>query len=38
LLSTEDPKTKQQTWITGVTNKGISANLITAGKLNAGEI
>ena len=38
LLSTEDPKTKEQTWITGVTNEGISANLITAGRLDTGAI
>jgi hypothetical protein len=38
LLSAEDPKTKEQTWITGVTNQGISADLITAGKLDAGQI
>jgi hypothetical protein len=38
LLSAEDPRTKQQTWITGVTNKGISADLITAGKLDTKEI
>jgi hypothetical protein len=38
LLSAEDPKTKQPTWVTGVTNQGISASLITAGKLNTGEV
>ena len=38
LLSAEDPKTKEQTWITGVTNKGISANLITTGRLDAGTV
>lgn len=38
LLSAKDPKTQQPIWVTGLTNKGISANLITAGKLNTGEI
>lgn len=38
LLSAEDPRTKEQTWMTGLTNQGISANLITAGRLNTGEI
>ena len=38
LLSAKDPKTQKTTWVTGLTNKGISANLITAGKLNTGEI
>lgn len=38
LLSAEDPKTHEQTWMTGLTNQGISANLITAGRLNTGEI
>ena len=38
LFSAEDPRTKEQTWITGVTNQGISANLITAGRLDTGSI
>ena len=38
LFSAEDPDTKEQTWVTGVTNQGISANLITAGRLDTGAI
>lgn len=38
LFRTTDPKTKQQTWMTGITKDGISANLITAGKLDVGQI
>ena len=38
LLSAEDPATREQTWKTGLTSKGISADLITAGKINTGEI
>jgi hypothetical protein len=38
LFSLEDPITKKQTWRTGVTNQGISADLITAGRLDAGVI
>lgn len=38
LLSMEDPNTKEQTWRTGITNEGISADLITAGRLDAGVI
>lgn len=37
LLSKQD-ENGQQKWVTGVTSDGISANLITAGMLNAGEI
>lgn len=37
LLSKQDKNGEQQ-WVTGVTSDGISASLITAGTLNAGEI
>lgn len=37
LLSKQDENGEQK-WVTGVTSDGISANLITAGILNAGEI
>ena len=37
LLSKQD-ENGQQAWVTGVTSDGISASLITAGVLNAGEI
>lgn len=37
LLSKQD-KNGEQKWVTGVTSDGISASLITAGILNAGEI
>jgi hypothetical protein len=37
LLSKQDKNGKQK-WVTGVTSDGISANLITAGTINAGEI
>jgi hypothetical protein len=37
LLSKQD-ENGQQKWVTGVTSDGVSADLITAGKLNAGEI
>jgi hypothetical protein len=37
LLSKQD-KSGQTKWVTGVTSDGISASLITAGTLNAGEI
>lgn len=37
LLSKQD-KNGEQKWVTGVTSDGISANLITTGILNAGEI
>lgn len=38
LMSTADPDTGERTWRTGLTPEGISASLITAGTLNAGEI
>ena len=38
LLSKQDQKTGEQKWTTGLTADGISANLITTGILNAGEI
>lgn len=38
LLSMEDPNTKEQTWRTGITNQGISADLITTGRLDAGVV
>jgi hypothetical protein len=38
LLSAEDPKTQEQVWRTGLTNEGISADLITAGRLDAGAV
>jgi hypothetical protein len=38
LLSAEHPETKEQVWRTGLTNEGISADLITAGRLDAGAI
>ena len=38
LMSTADPDTGERTWKTGLTPEGISASLITAGTLNAGEI
>jgi hypothetical protein len=37
LLSKQD-ENGQQKWVTGVTSDGVSASLITAGVLNAGEI
>jgi hypothetical protein len=37
LLSKQDKNGEQQ-WVTGVTSDGVSASLITAGTLNAGEI
>lgn len=37
LLSKQD-ENGQQKWVTGVTSDGISASLITAGMINAGEI
>ena len=37
LLSKQD-KNGLQKWVTGVTSDGVSANLITAGVINAGEI
>lgn len=38
LFSTEDPDTKETMWRTGLTNEGISADLITAGQLDAGTV
>ena len=38
LFSLEDPRTKEQAWRTGITNQGISADLITAGRLDAGVV
>jgi hypothetical protein len=38
LFSTIDNNTQEQTWMTGVTKDGISANLITAGRLDAGAV
>jgi hypothetical protein len=37
LLSKQD-ENGQQKWVTGVTSDGVSASLITAGVLNAGEV
>jgi hypothetical protein len=37
LLSKQD-KNGEQKWVTGVTSDGISASLVTAGVINAGEI
>jgi hypothetical protein len=37
LLSKQDENGEQK-WVTGVTSDGISASLITAGIINAGEI
>jgi hypothetical protein len=38
LFSTINEKTQEQTWMTGITNQGISANLITAGRLDTGTV
>ena len=38
LFSTIDESTQEPTWMTGLTNEGISANLITAGRLDAGVV
>ena len=38
LFGKEDPNTKLQTWVTGVTNEGISASHITTGQLDTGTI
>ena len=38
LFSTIDDNTQESTWMTGVTKDGISANLITAGRLDAGVV
>jgi hypothetical protein len=38
LFSTIDPDTQEKTWMTGITKDGISASLITAGRLDAGVV
>lgn len=38
LFSTTDPETQEVAWRTGLTNEGISADLITAGQLDVGLI
>jgi hypothetical protein len=38
LFSTTDPETQEQTWMTGVTKDGISASLVTAGRIDTGSI
>ena len=38
LLSSADTETGEQKWKTGITSEGISADLITTGKLNAGVV
>ena len=38
LMSTENEETGERQWKTGLTPNGISASLITAGNINAGEI
>ena len=38
LMSVQDPESGERKWKTGLTPEGISASLITAGTLNAGEI
>ena len=38
LFSTENPDTKETSWRTGLTNEGINADLITAGRLDAGAV
>ena len=38
LFSAEDPETKETKWRTGLTNEGISADLITAGRLDIGAV
>ena len=38
LFSTKNPETDEWTWRTGLTNKGITADLITAGQLNTGAV
>ena len=38
LMSVQDPKTGERKWKTGLTPEGISATLVTAGILNAGNI
>lgn len=38
LMSVQDPDTGERAWKTGLTPEGISASLITAGRLNTGTI
>ena len=38
LLGSFDETTNETKWVTGLTNKGIAADLITAGKINTGAI
>jgi hypothetical protein len=38
LFSTKDPETQEQTWMTGITKDGISANLVTTGRLDTGSV
>jgi hypothetical protein len=38
LFSTLDPDTQEPSWVTGVTKDGVSASLITSGRLNTGVI
>lgn len=38
LFATKDPRTEDWTWRTGLTKDGISADLITAGRLDAGTV
>lgn len=38
LFSVEKPDQSDTTWMTGITNSGISANLITAGRLDTGAV
>lgn len=38
LMGVEDPESGERSWKTGLTPEGISASLITAGTLNAGNI
>ena len=38
LMNTQDPDTGERKWKTGLTPDGITASLVTAGRLNTGEI
>jgi hypothetical protein len=38
LMGVQDDETGERKWKTGLTPEGISASLVTAGTLNAGEI
>ena len=38
LFSVEKPDTNDTTWMTGITNQGISASLVTAGRLDTGAV